>query len=149
MKFTTALISAAFVATTLVGCGGSSDYCDSLESANGALGNVTTQDGKDVEKAFDQVHSLAEEAPSEVEDDWKVVDAAVVNLRKSFEEAGLSFDDLGKTGADAPKPPDAAAQKKLQAAAQELASEKVVKANENITKHAKSECDIDLKGTGA
>lgn len=149
MKITTALVSAVFLATTLTACSGGNDYCESIKSADNAFGDLNSPDGKKIEKSFDEIHSLAKKAPSDVKADWKILDGAITNFRDTLKDAGISLADLSKTGADAPKPPDAATATKIQAAAQKFTSPEVAKANEKITKHAKKECKIDLDSTGS
>lgn len=148
MKTTTALVSATFIAAVLTACGADDDrnnYCESLQSADSAFSDIYSSDGKRIEAALDEVHSIARQAPPAVEDDWKIVDAAVTQLRKNLDAAGVSLADLAQSGREAPDTPDPAMARRLAQSVQELASAKVTKANEQIAKHAKSECHIDLK----
>ncbi len=149
MKTTTALVSATFIAAVLTACAADDDrnnYCEALQSADNAFSNIYRSDGKKIETALDEVHSIARQAPPAVKDDWKIVDAAVTQLRKNLDAAGISLADLAQSGPDKPDP---AMAHKLAESTQQLASAKVAKANEQIAKHAKGECHIDLKGDAA
>lgn len=149
MKITTALISAAFIASTLAGCGGGGGaYCDSLKEANADFKTVNEGNFEQMDKAFDRMQSLADEAPSEIDKEWKILDGAITDMRKALDKAGLNFDDLGKiqTG-EMPDGFDATKMAELAAEMQKVGSKDFQDAATTIEKHAKSECKVDLSGT--
>lgn len=146
MKLTTALVGAVFMATTLVGCGGGSGaYCDSLTEADEVFGQIGAGDVQGMDKAFDRLQELAGDAPSEIEDAWKVVDGAITEVRSALDDAGISFEDLANI-----KPgelPEGLDQEKLAALAadmQAMGTKEFAEATATIEEHAKTECDIDL-----
>lgn len=145
MKLRTALVGAAFMATTLVGCGGGGAYCDSLTQADKVFGKIGKGDVKGMDQAFDRLQELADEAPSEVADDWKIVDKAIGQVRTALDDAGVSFEELANI-----KPgelPEGLTQDKLAALAadmQAMGTAEFSEATANIEAHAKEKCDIDL-----
>ncbi len=67
-------------------------------------------DASELGDAFDALHKLADEAPDEVQDDWKTIDDAITSLEDAMDEAGLSPDDLaGLQNGQLPKDVDMAA----------------------------------------
>ena len=146
-----ALAGAAFVAaTTLSACGGSADsaYCDDLKAATEEYKSLESSDLSKIDEAFKTFHALADEAPSAVESDWKTLDEGITTIEKALEEAGLEFADLAKiqTG----ELPEGVDMEKVQGLASEfskLSSDEFTKASEDIEKHAKDECDVDLSAS--
>ncbi len=130
------------------GAGASADdYCDQLKDAKAQLENFesTDPDFSEMDKALDTMHELADNAPDEVAADWKVVDEGVTTVETALEDAGITMADLGKiqTG-QMPEGVDMAKLQELAPKLQSLSDAKFQKATDNIEKHAKDECDVDL-----
>ena len=88
---------------------------------------------------------LADAAPDEIKDDWEILADGFDKILEAFEKAGIDAEDLeaiqkGETpeGVDMTKLQEAFAE------LEELNSEEYQEASDNISKHAKDECDIDL-----
>lgn len=153
---TTAILSTLLLsAGLLTGCGGggsSSDaYCDDLKAAKAQFDALDsgTPDFNELDKAFKTFHGLADDAPSEVADEWKTLDGAITDLEKGLEDVGLTVKDLGSITSG--QIPEGMTQEdltkalpKLQTAFKSLDDDKVQKAADEIEKHAKSECNIKL-----
>jgi hypothetical protein len=138
------------VAATACGGGGSAseasaeDYCKSLKSAQqefAALesGQVT---GANLDKIFERMHNLAEQAPAPVADDWRTLDDGISKMQAGLEDLGLSFGDLS----DPQKLQDVNPRKLQQFGQemQELGGQEFQRAGDAIERHAKQECDIKL-----
>src|SRR4051812_40529150 len=84
--------------TTLTGCGGSTDaYCKQLKADKAYFADLGKGDDfSKFDEALKRFHELADEAPDEVADDWKVVDDAFKAVEKALKDAGVSFADLVK-----------------------------------------------------
>jgi outer membrane murein-binding lipoprotein Lpp len=154
---TTAILFSVLVSTSLVaGCGSSGDsggsgasssYCKDLKAAKADFGSLSssTPDFEKFGEAVAALHKLADEAPSEINDDWKTLDGALTALEKALDDAGMSFKDLGALTAG--QLPEGVSQEDVQALAPKLQSafgDDVTKASKNIEKHAKSKCGVDL-----
>ena len=150
MKTPLALASAALLAATLAGCGGSNDgpdseYCKDLKAASTQFDTLESSDVSKLDEAFKTFHSLADEAPTEVEDDWKTLDDGITSVEKALDDAGLKFSDFAALQEG--KMPEGVDVEKLQGLAtefQKLNSSEFDKASKAIEKHAKDECKVDL-----
>ena len=152
---TTLVLSAGLLAGCGSGSGGdesSTDtYCKELKAAKADFASFGSST-PDLDK-FDDIiatfHELADEAPSDISSDWKTLDSALTGLQSDLKDAGLSLKDLGPimqgqlpegmTQAEL-----ASLAPKLQSAFAKLEDPKFKKASDNIEKHAKSECGVDL-----
>jgi uncharacterized phage infection (PIP) family protein YhgE len=143
--------ASADASSSAKGSSSSSAYCKELKSASddiAALQSGSPDFGK-LEDTIETFHGLADAAPSEVEDDWDTLVTGFTKLQKTFEDAGVSMDDLatinsgqipeGMSQADL-----AALGPKLQSAFTEDDQAELTTAGQNVEKHAKSECGIDL-----
>lgn len=136
----------------LTACGGSSGggndtdaYCDSLKSAKDAMSQLQGATGTDLEKAFDQIDELADEAPDAVEADWEKIDDAVEAIKDALDKAGVKLSDLDKIEqGQIPKGLDMSKLQQLSQDLQKLSTTDLKEAGDNIAKHAKDECGIDL-----
>jgi hypothetical protein len=137
---------------TACGGGGSGDtdaYCDSIKDAKSDIESLDTGDFGNLEKAFDTFHEIAGDAPDEVKSDWEVLDGALQDMQKALKDAGLEFSDLeGITNGQLPEGLDQAELTKLATDLQAVGAKKVQDAADNIAKHAKDECNVDLSETG-
>jgi hypothetical protein len=142
---------ATLMSGMLTACGGGGEaaaYCDSLEEAEQEFGTLESGDFASLDEALDKLHELADEAPDDVKDDWETVDGALTDMEQAFEDAGLELADLeGITNGEIPEGVDV---EKLTTLTQELGqitSGDFEAAANNIEKHAKDECDVDLGGS--
>jgi hypothetical protein len=139
----------------LTGCGGGdsgegSSYCDDLKSAQEEFSafNSDNPDAADLEKAIDRFHQLADEAPDEVKDDWATLDGALQDFQQALEDAGLTMDDLAKIqNGEMPENFDPAKLQELAPKLQSLGDQDFQDAADNIEKHAKDECNVDLSSS--
>ncbi|MBW8749971.1 MAG: hypothetical protein JF565_00915 [Propionibacteriales bacterium] len=165
MRVTVILSTVVLGAGLLAGCGSSGDkagsgdkggssasgYCKDLKAAQSDFTtlNSDTPDFTKLDDAIKTFHKLADEAPSAVDDDWKTLDNAFSTLTKALDDAGISMDDLAKiTSGQMPEGMTqddlAALGPKLQSTFGSLDQDAVKKAGQNVEKHAKSVCKVDL-----
>jgi hypothetical protein len=140
---------ATLMAGFLTACGGGGDtgaYCDSVEDAKADFEKLESGESLDgLEQALNTMHDLADEAPDDVKEDWQVLDGAINDLETALDDAGLKFSDLeAMTSGEIPEDLDPTKIAALGEQLQGLTDEKFQEASENIEKHAKDECDIDL-----
>jgi hypothetical protein len=138
---------AALCASILTACGGDGTkaYCDDLRSANKDFSSLDNADFSKFDEAISRMHSLADEAPDAVADDWKVLDGALNDLQDALKKAGLTTDDLAKMSeGQMPENFDMTKLQQLQEDMSSLGDEKFKNASDAIEKHAKSECNVDL-----
>ena len=156
MKIPMALASAVLLASTLGACGGgdggsggaSSDYCKDLKKAKASFGDVETGNLGDLDAAFKTFHKLADEAPSDIDQDWKKLDDAIKTVEKALKEAGLSFADLEKIQkGEMPKDVDTSKLQGLASEMSKLSSSDYEKASKAIETHAKKTCKVDLNAS--
>jgi len=148
------MAAATLMAGMLTACGGGGSgdtdaYCDSIEDAKSDIESLDSADFDNLEQAFDTFHKIAGEAPDDVKADWEVLDGAFQDMQDALAEAGLKISDL--EGLSSGQLPEGVDQAKLAALVEDLqavGSEKVQDAADNIEKHAKDECDVDLSETG-
>ena len=141
----------ALSAGLLTACGGSSSdaYCSELKSDKVYFESIGSGDniGK-IDQAFEKFHSLADKAPDEVADDWKVLDDAITTVQKALKDAGVTFADLAKAqSGQLPKGVDPAKLQAILPKLQALTNAKFEKASKAIEKHAKDTCDVNLGGS--
>lgn len=152
-RLTSMLAATAFAASLLSGCGGdggggTDSYCDSLEATQKDFEDFESSDFSNFDDFTDRVEELADDAPDEVKEDWKVLADAFKAFVDALDEAGLEPADLeGLASGEIPEGVDMEALTEAMTEAQALGSEEVEKATENIEKHAKDECDIDLSSS--
>ena len=134
---------------SLTACGSdaNSAYCKDLKADKAYFDTLdgSQPDVAKLDEAFSRMHTLADEAPDEVADDWKVLDGAITKITSALKDAGLSFADIAKMQqGQVPKNVDpqklAALAPKLRA----MSSAKVDKASKAIEKHAKTTCNVKL-----
>lgn len=150
MKTPLALASAALVAVTLAGCGGGDDgpdseYCKDLKSASTQFDSLTSNDVSKLDEAFKTFHTLADEAPTDIKDDWATLDKGITSVEKALADAGLKFSDFAALQEG--KMPEGVDVAKLQGLAtefQKLDSAEFDKASKAIEKHAKDTCEVNL-----
>jgi hypothetical protein len=149
MRTHIAVAALALSLGSLTACGSDADsaYCKELKSDQTYFKSFSSgsPDLEKLDEAFDRMHSLADKAPDDISEDWKVLDGAITSITSALKDAGVSFADIAKiqqgqapAGADPEKL--AALAPKLQA----LSGAKVDKAAKAIEKHAKDTCDVKL-----
>jgi hypothetical protein len=151
------ILSAAAVAalglSLLTACGGddgdsadSGDYCDDLKTAKKNLDSIEGGDLSSLEETSDQIHKLRDEAPDDIKDDWEVLSDGFDKIIAAFKKAGLDEDDIANLqSGQLPDDVDMDALQKAMTEIEELSGEEFTKAGDNISKHAKDECGVDLE----
>jgi hypothetical protein len=136
----------------LTACGGGDDgaaasgYCDDLKATKTNLDAIQEGDLSSLEKAADQIHTLRDEAPDQVSADWKVLSDGFDKILAAFQDAGLDADDIANLqDGQMPDGVDMTALQNAMTEIQDLSSEDFTKAGDEISKHAKDECDVDLQ----
>ena len=125
--------------------GGGDDYCDMLKTAKKNLDTIEGGDLSSLEETSDQIHELRDGAPKEIKDDWEVLSKGFDQILEAFDKAGLDAEDIANLQSG--QLPDDVDMTELQEAMTEieaLSGEEFEKAGDNIAKHAKDECKIDL-----
>jgi hypothetical protein len=126
--------------------GGGGDYCQDLKSAKKKVDALKGGDLKGIDDTVDTMHGLADEAPSEIKDDWKVLVGGVDKLVAAIKKAGLSDDDLATLqSGQIPDGVDMTALQSLMTEIQALDTDEFQKAGDAINKHAKDKCGLDLQ----
>ena len=158
----TAAAGAVVVLGSLTGCGGddgggggessADDYCGAVEAAKAQFDDLETGNFVAFDQAFDTLRGLAEQAPEEVAAEWQVLVGGLDQFESALENAGLSLEEFGAYVEDPANPPeglDPAALEQLGTELQSLDSGEFTQASEAITKHAQSECGVDLEDSGS
>ncbi|GGF33103.1 hypothetical protein GCM10011519_03220 [Marmoricola endophyticus] len=127
--------------------GGDKDsYCADLKKDASTFSDLGGDN--DIQSVIDSFHKLADEAPDEVNADWKVLDGAFVKLESSLKSAGITVEQFDKVrssgGKNLPDGVDPAKLQKVTSELQSVDSTKLQTASDNIEKHAKSACKVDL-----
>ena len=126
--------------------GGSGDYCSDLKDAKKEVDALKSGDFSDLEKTTDAMKRLSDEAPDEIQDDWKVLVDGVQKLVDALKKAGVDDEDMATLqNGQIPEGVDMAALQSLMAEIQALDTDEFQTAGENINKHAKDECGVDLQ----
>ncbi len=150
MKTPLAFASAALLAATLAGCGGSDDgpdseYCKDLKAAASNVNSVATSDVTQLDQAFEDFHTLAGEAPDAVKDDWKVLDDGMRTFQKGLKDAGMEASDFAELQqGKMPEGVNVDKLRELSTEVQKMSGPEFQKANDAVAKHAKDVCKIDL-----
>lgn len=148
MKIPMALAGIAVIGATLAGCGGGDDteaYCDDVEAAQTEFSSLNSGDIGGLDKAVDAFHTLADSAPDEIADDWEKLDGTMTQIETAFEDAGISFADLEEMqSGEVPEGADMSKLAGLATEFEDLSSEEITTASDNIAKHASDECGVDL-----
>ncbi|MDQ4007576.1 MAG: hypothetical protein M3211_05730 [Actinomycetota bacterium] len=131
-------------ATTEAGGGDTQAYCSQLKDAQQEFGALESGDmtGANLDKIFDRMHTLSEQAPPAVDQEWQTLDDAISQMESGLAELGLEFGDLTN-----PKKLQGVDPQKLEKFGQEMqkiGGQKFQRAGDAIEKHAKTECGIKL-----
>jgi hypothetical protein len=155
MRLKLALGSAtlALIAGLLAACGSSGgssasgSYCDELKSDKAYFESLSGSSSGvgNLDQMFAKVHSLANDAPANVADDWKTLDDAITTIESALKEAGIKPSDLAKMqNGQVPPGVDISKLQALAPKLQALSSSDVSTAADNIAADAKKSCKIDL-----
>jgi hypothetical protein len=154
-RILSAIAAAALGLGLLTACGsddgggkasGSGDYCKDLKSTKTEVDALKGGDFSDLQKTTDAMHKLADEAPSEIKDDWKTLTAGVDKLVKALKDAGLDDADMATLqSGQIPDGVDMDALQGLMTEIQALDTDEFQKAGDAINKHAKDKCGVDLQ----
>ena len=158
MKISLALAGAVMLIGGLSACGGDdgggggdgkdSDYCKDIKAASKSFGSLSSGDTDQLDKAFATFHDLAEEAPSSIEGDWKILDDAITTIEKALKDAGLKFSDLSKMqSGEVPEGVDVSKLQGLATELQSLTGPEFTKATKAIDTHASKTCKVKLSGS--
>jgi len=144
----------ALTATVLAACGSSGgsssssgDYCSELKADKAYFESLSgsNADLSNIDQVFSKVHTLADDAPDNISDDWKTLDDAISTIENALKDAGIKPSDLAAIQKG--QVPPGVDISKLQALApklQSLNSSDVTDAANNIAADAKKSCDVDL-----
>ena len=120
-------------------------YCSSVGSVQQDFESFEASDFSNFDEFTERVEGLADEAPDEVKDDWKVLADAFRAFVAALENAGLEPADLaGLSDGEIPEGTDLAALQEALTQVQALGTDEVQQATDNIEKHAKDECNLDF-----
>ena len=126
--------------------GSSGDYCKDLKAAKKEVDAIKGGDFSDLAKTTDAMHKLADEAPDEIKDDWRALVDGVDKLVAALKKAGLDDSDMATLqNGDIPDGVDMAALQSLMTEIKALETPEFQKAGDDINKHAKDKCGVDLQ----
>ena len=132
----------AVLAVSLAGCADEQErYCGTLQEEKQTLTDLAgrTDDGV-LEDTVEVLGELQEAAPGDIRDEWSTVVFAYEALAGAFEEAGVSPSQL-EDGAAGLSEQD---RQRIEGAAAELRTPRVMEAADAIEQHARDVCKIDL-----
>ncbi len=126
----------------LSGCGGTS-YCADLETNRRALADmVAAESPSALLSNLPLLRDLAEDAPEDLADEWRVFLAAVEGLDQALSDAGVEPADF--EGGQPPADLSEAEQQAIAEAADNIASDKVVAAASGIEQQARDVCKVNI-----
>lgn len=153
MKISAAIAGAVLVGSAVAGCGGGSGggadgaYCNDMKNANKDFGALNTGDFTKLDQAFGTFHTLAAESPSKIKADWTVLEGAITTMEEGFKDAGIKFSDLAELQkGTVPDGVDVAKLTQLSETMSKFGDAKFNTASDNIARHAKDECNVDITG---
>lgn len=153
-RILSAAAAAALGLCLLTACGGDGggkagsggDYCSDLKDAKKEVDAIKGGDFSDLETTTDTMNELADEAPDEIKDDWEILVKGVEKLVDALKKAGLDDDDMATLqSGEVPDDVDMTALQSLMTELQALDTPEFQEASDNINKHAKDECGVDLQ----
>jgi len=142
------LLAAVLLTGVLTGCGNSpedvrADYCEVVEEQQFALTEALADDSPDaLLGALPIFRELAGDAPRDIDDDWTRFIGALEALQEALDSAGVEAASY-----DAEKPPEDVTEEQQAAiarAADELVTQDVSDAFNNVQQHAKDICKAPL-----
>jgi hypothetical protein len=135
------------LALTLTGCASEGEsYCDELKADKQTLADLAAGSGEPGADTLDETlevfGDLREAAPGDIEDEWTTLVFAYENLAEAFDAAGTTPDEYDPS--DPPEGVSAAEAKRIEGAAAELGSRRVLGAADGLEQHARDVCEVDL-----
>jgi hypothetical protein len=134
----------------LTACSGGSEqttteqYCVSVKSVQQELKSLQGGGPRNVQRAFDRMQELAEQAPPAVADEWRTLDGALTGVEDALRRAGLGFGDL--TDPQSLRSLDPQQARALTEKAQQLGAQRYADASRAIQQHAQKACGVRLGG---
>jgi hypothetical protein len=126
--------------------GSGGDYCADLKTAKKEVDALKGGDFSDLQKTTDAMEKLAGEAPDEIKDDWATLLDGFKKLVAALKKAGLSDADMATLqSGQIPDGVDMDALTGLMDEINSLTTEEFQKAGDDINKHAKDKCGVDLQ----
>ena len=140
-----ALATAAALLVPLTGCATETEeYCETLVDEKERLTELATGEPDDdvLAATLDTFRDLRQEAPGDLADEWSTLVFAYESLVEAFEAAGVA---PGEYDAGSPPPDVTPAQaRRIEGAAAELRTPRVMRAAEGVEQHARDVCKVDL-----
>lgn len=141
-----ALSGLVLVASTTSCASETESYCAELEEQKQTLTDLATgstdPSGNVLEETLEVFQTLREAAPGDIEDEWSTLVFAYEGLADAFEAAGTTPGEF-----DPGSPPEGVSDteaERIEGAAAELRSQRVVKAADGLQQHARDVCKVDL-----
>ncbi|GAA4713768.1 hypothetical protein [Nocardioides conyzicola] len=134
----------ALVVPLLVACGDSKDdYCDAVSEHQKHLSEVLGSGKPDAMlQALDTFQDLADQAPSDITDEWQQVNSSIEKLQQALDDAGV---DPSTYDRDKPPAGLTADQKKaIDAAAARLGGAETLEALKDLDQQARDVCHTPL-----
>jgi hypothetical protein len=145
-----ALVLALALLATTTACGEESDddrraaYCAQVKADSEKISREVAESGAGAFlTVLPTLEGLADQAPSDLKDEWRTLVNALHGLRDALEETGLEPGDL-KAGGGLPKGLSKEDRRTVQGAASVLASPEVAEATQGIEQHARDVCKRPL-----
>ncbi len=144
VRRTLPVVMGTMLAVSLTGCAGDTErYCDTLSEKKQTLTDLAaSKDADALGQTLEVLRDLRDEAPSDIEDEWTTVVFAYETLADAFDAAGA------EPGAyDPASPPEGvtdAQARRIEGAAAELRSARVMQAADGLEQHARDVCKVDL-----
>jgi hypothetical protein len=142
---------AALLAVSLIGCGGDDNgasggnYCDDLAAVKssyiGLLENTIDQETFDTLRH--SLHTLADEAPARVKDDWAFFAKAADDFNTALHNDGMTIDDVAAMQND-PHMEEGPKMDAVMSAAAELSSLHMARVQGALGTEAKKDCGVSL-----
>lgn len=142
-----AAVAGVALAVSLAGCASETEkYCGALEDQKAELTDLAARsadpDTDVLSETLDAWRELHEQAPDDVADEWQTLVFALEGVVDAFEAAGTTPSEF-----DPENPPagvEADDVQRLEDAAAELVSQRVIAAGDGLEQHAKDVCKVDL-----
>lgn len=139
------LTTTALTLALLAGCADEGErYCGELAERRDRLHDLAagSADADVLDETLAVLRDLRSEAPADISDEWTTLVFAYEGLVDAFEDAGVSPE-----GYDPAAPPEGVSEdeaRRIEGAAAELASARVLEAADGLEQHARDVCRVDL-----
>ncbi len=132
------------LAVLATGCASETDaYCGDLAERRDELTELAASPDVDaLQETRDVLGGLRDSAPADIEDEWSTLVFAYETLVEAFDTAGTSPGEY-----DPENPPEGVTEgeaRRIEGAAAELGSRRVLAAADGLEQHARDVCDVDL-----